>query len=288
MEQNRQNYEIVDLDSDIPVFMRLHPRGRTNNPRLVNNHWHRSIELVVTWEDFWLYYINGREFSLTKNTVCLVNSMDIHRVEPQSEVADSRIVAFTLIISYDFVKTLVPDIDEIFFRLEQPEEIAKVQSLLYRTAEIYYKKESIYWKAGVMEQVCSLICYLCSSCRYDRSILPVHWQKNTEQIRELIEYIQEHYAEDLPQQGLAERFYFSREYLSRLFKKYTNYTIKEYLIRYRLMQAELLLTGSSQSVLEIALAVGFNGSKQFIQAFKKYYNTTPLQFRKSCAALAQQ
>lgn len=246
-----------------------------------NNHWHRSIELVVTWEDFWLYYINGREYGLDKNTVCLVNSMDIHRLEPQSVVTDSKIVAFTLIISYDFLRTLVPDIDSIFFRLEHAEEIAAVQAILYRMAEIYYKKESVYWKAMVMEQVCRLICYLCEHCRYSRNSLPHPVAKNTEQIRRIIEYIQEHYTENITQQEVAAKFYFSREHFARLFKKYTNYTFKEYLTRYRLMQAEELLSGSCQSVLEIAMTVGFNDVKQFIQAFRKYYNVTPLQFRKS-------
>lgn len=278
--QSRSNYEMVDLDSDIPVFMRLHTRGKTSNPRVIHDHWHRSIELNIIWEEFLLYYVNGEAFRLDKESVCLINSMDIHRLEPQSDNTDSSIVGFTLIIGFDFLKSLVADIEEIFFHLETKENVTRVQSFLYTIAEIYYKKATPYWKAAVMEQVCGLVRYLCEECRYSRDILPFQYQKNTEKVREMIEFVQKHYTENLTQQEVAAKFYFSREYFSRLFRKYVNCTFKEYLTRYRLAQAEKLLCNSSQSVLEIAGDVGFGNVKQFIQAFKKYYGITPLQYRK--------
>lgn len=284
MIQSRQNYETVNLDSEIPVFMRLNTRGRTSDPRVVNDHWHRSIELNLIWEGFLLYYINGREFRLDKKSVCLINSMDIHRIEPQTEITDARIDGFTLIIGYDFLKNLVTDIDDIFFRLECEREIRAVQTLLYGIAEIYYRKDTSHWKAAVMEKVCALICYLCEYCSVKRNSLHLQYQKNTEKVREIIEYIQEHYTENLTQREMAAKFYFSREHFSRLFKKYTNCTLKEYLTRYRLIQSEEMLRRGGQSVLEIAGAAGFHDVKQFILAFKKYYGVTPLQFRKACLA----
>ena len=280
MIQEVQKYELVNLDLDIPVFMRLHTRGKTINPKVINHHWHRSLEFNVIWDDYLLYYINGRELRLDENSVCLINSMDIHRFEPQSENTNADIIGFTLIIGYDFLKSLVADIEDSFFILDVAEKVEAVRVKILEIANIYYEQSSSYWKVQIMEKVCGLIYYLCLHCKYNRNIMPHEFQENVDKIRAIIEYIQKNYVQNLTLQEIAKEFYFSREHLSRLFKRYTSCTLKEYLTQYRLIQSEKLLINTNKSILDIAMAVGFNDVKRFIHAFKQYYRVTPLQFRK--------
>lgn len=279
--KQEEKYELVRLDPDIPVFMWLHTRGKTRNPRVVDYHWHRSLEFNIIWKDDLMYYRNGMEYRLAPGGVCLINSMDVHRMEFRSEVVSREVTAFTLIIGYEFLRRLVPDFEECFFELEGVEQTKAVYALLREIAGIYGRQESTYWKAAVMEKVCGLIFYMCSNCRKNRNMIPLHAQTGVREVRAMIEYIQEHYTQEIRQKELSETFFYSREYMSKLFRRYTKCTVKEYLTQYRLLQSEKLLLHTDKSVTEIAMTAGFGDAKQMIRAFHRYYGITPLQFRKT-------
>jgi AraC-like DNA-binding protein len=58
-------------------------------------------------------------------------------------------------------------------------------------------------------------------------------------------------------------------------------TFKEYLSDYRVNAARYDLVYTEKSILEIAIKHGFSDARGYIKAFKKMYNFTPLQYRKS-------
>jgi AraC-like DNA-binding protein len=60
-------------------------------------------------------------------------------------------------------------------------------------------------------------------------------------------------------------------------------TFKEYLSDFRVNMAREDLQNSVKSILEIALAHGFTDARGYINAFKRIYGTTPLQYRKDIA-----
>jgi AraC-like DNA-binding protein len=86
----------------------------------------------------------------------------------------------------------------------------------------------------------------------------------------------------------ARHFQKSPRQLIRLLKETTGAGFAEHLTLHRLTLARALLMRNGHSVMEVALASGFNSREQFIRAFSKAFGWTPLQFRKawSEAALA--
>jgi AraC-like DNA-binding protein len=58
-------------------------------------------------------------------------------------------------------------------------------------------------------------------------------------------------------------------------------TYREYLSRYRVEQARVELLATEKSVTEIALDNGFSDDRRFILNFKKYFDMTPLRYRKT-------
>lgn len=97
-------------------------------------------------------------------------------------------------------------------------------------------------------------------------------------------YINDHYKESLLQREVAERFYFSKEYFSRFFRKNTGMTFKEYLMRVRVKSAREAVVRTDDSMLEIALESGFTDSRALIIAFRAVYGETPYQYRKKYAS----
>ncbi len=99
-------------------------------------------------------------------------------------------------------------------------------------------------------------------------------------IQPALNYIAEHYYEEVSVEYLASLCSVSAVYLTRLFRQELHRAPHEYLQQVRLNNAARLLTDTRESVELIAEKCGFSGSTHFIRMFKKRYNTTPLQFRK--------
>ncbi|MED4014516.1 MULTISPECIES: response regulator transcription factor [Sutcliffiella] len=94
------------------------------------------------------------------------------------------------------------------------------------------------------------------------------------------DYIFENYQSDVTLQDIAEKFYLSREHISRKFKQEYNETITDYLMKIRIEKAKELLTKPQLKVYEIAYKVGYQNEKYFSKVFKKYTGLTPNEFRK--------
>ncbi len=65
----------------------------------------------------------------------------------------------------------------------------------------------------------------------------------------------------------------------RHFLEYTGFTPKQYIIRQRLALGQELLVTGNMPIGEIALRCGFSDPVNFTVAFKKFYGTTPSQYR---------
>ena len=91
-------------------------------------------------------------------------------------------------------------------------------------------------------------------------------------------YIQANYI-DITLDGLAEKFYLSKPYISKYIKEKSGLTFGELVKKIRMKKAKALLKSSNMTVENIALSVGYQNVEHFNRMFKKAYNTTPMQFR---------
>lgn len=95
-----------------------------------------------------------------------------------------------------------------------------------------------------------------------------------------LSYINMHYQENMTLDKLSREVGISKYYLAREIKRYTGYTVNEYLRSVRLSAAKQYLTSSDYSVQRISELVGFESQQHFISIFKRSEGITPLQFRK--------
>ncbi|GMK39194.1 hypothetical protein PCCS19_22480 [Paenibacillus sp. CCS19] len=100
-----------------------------------------------------------------------------------------------------------------------------------------------------------------------------------ERISEIAQYINRHYMEDLSLQIVADKFYVSPYYLSRIFKEATGFTFVEYLSSVRIKEAKKLLEGSAMKVSQIAKKVGYGSVTHFNRVFKSVTGRAPLFYR---------
>jgi AraC family transcriptional regulator len=109
-----------------------------------------------------------------------------------------------------------------------------------------------------------------------RSPTPQSPQKLTQQqVREAIDYLHAHLAEDISLDQLAQSVNLSPSHLRRLFKQATGLAPHQYLLQLRVNRAkELLLTGSF-SVGQVATEVGFADQSHLHRHFKRVFGVTP-------------
>jgi transcriptional regulator GlxA family with amidase domain len=96
----------------------------------------------------------------------------------------------------------------------------------------------------------------------------------------IIEYVSEHYDEDLYLEGLADRFGVSYRYLSRTLRVKLGMPFHRYLSLLRIRRATELLTTTSVRVKDVASCVGFQSDKTFFRTFKSIQGVTPSEMRR--------
>ena len=104
--------------------------------------------------------------------------------------------------------------------------------------------------------------------------------KNGQQklIISVLSYIETHYRDGELSQ-LAEQLHYDIYWLSKEIKKRTGKTYTELVQAKRLNQAAYLLTTTTQSVMEIALAVGYDNISYFHRIFQNRFCMTPRKYR---------
>lgn len=101
-------------------------------------------------------------------------------------------------------------------------------------------------------------------------------------VLEAMDYISKHYNEpDISVGNVAQSLNISEGYLSHTFKKETDYTLLNYLTRYRIHKAMELLKDCRVKVYEVAEQVGYRDIAYFSATFKKYAGISPSEYQLS-------
>ncbi|WP_018752025.1 AraC family transcriptional regulator [Paenibacillus sanguinis] len=96
----------------------------------------------------------------------------------------------------------------------------------------------------------------------------------------VMNWIEEHYAEEAIMERLAKETHLTPNYLSRVFRQETGNSITSYLIARRIGQACRLLETTDLAVEQIGQKVGYANSSYFIHLFKSETGLTPLKYRR--------
>ena len=100
-------------------------------------------------------------------------------------------------------------------------------------------------------------------------------------IREAIRYFETNYQKKALLSTFCEKNHYNAQYISRRFKQETGLTASEYLHKIRIKQSCNLLAGSSFTIKQIALQIGYEDVKFFSKIFKQTIGITPGEYRKT-------
>lgn len=108
-----------------------------------------------------------------------------------------------------------------------------------------------------------------------------------DRIDRVLSHIHEHYAEAVRLDDLAAIAALSVSGLHRLFRKHTQTTISDYLIRLRIGDACARLSGTSQPIQHVAADVGYGSLANFNRHFLRLRGMTPRAYRQAFTRTAR-
>ena len=93
-------------------------------------------------------------------------------------------------------------------------------------------------------------------------------------------FIAKNYTQNIRVEDITSYVGLERSYFSRLFKKHTGYSPKDYLIRYRMQQAINLLISTKLPIAIIGNSIGYDNPYHFSKIFKRHTGYSPSNYRK--------
>lgn len=114
----------------------------------------------------------------------------------------------------------------------------------------------------------------------DIKILTHNFSNQSNIIKPVIEYVNEHFAENITILTLANVIHFSPSHFMSVFRQISGVSAIEYLTQVRINHACKYLKQNSFSVSEIAEKCGFNNLSNFNRQFKKIVGCTPTEYKK--------
>lgn len=160
----------------------------------------------------------------------------------------------------------------------RPREITPYLDLLDQLYEIA-ASDAYTRDMRICEKLTSLLTLLMEES-WNPGVKP-HTAAKKQNLQNIKEYLDAHYAERITLDGLAERFYINKYYLARVFKEQFGTSVNSYLLQLRITHAKRLLRFTDWSVERIGQECGMNDANYFSRIFKKIEGVTPGEYRRS-------
>ena len=161
----------------------------------------------------------------------------------------------------------------------------KIMDILGQVSQKHEVGEKAFWLNEVfMEPEVSGEEYFYRLRQLCKKICNDNVEKKQEQrgllVEEIKKYIQEHYCDsDMGLSKVGGEFRMSESYLSTLFKEQSGGNFADYVEMLRIEKACELLQNSTNTVNDVAEAVGYNSVQSFRRAFKRVKGVSPKELR---------
>ena len=243
-------------------------------------HTHTHYETFVVVEGKIIHKINGKQYEMVAGDACFIRPSDKHSFHsPKS--APVKTINFTLKSEYaealmSLFKIDIADMDEnsdLSFRIDA----AKLRKIVNETILIQSLK-NVSLNDKIMR--CKI---LFNELFGEFTKQKFIGQENApEWVENLLVTLSDPLISDMSiKKQLATSLNYSYSSMIRLFKKYTGYTIIEYIHMKKIEYAADLLSHSDKKILEIASMLGYDSLSHFNHLFKRYTGIPPTQYRKA-------
>lgn len=248
-------------------------------------HWHESIEIIVPLENTYDVIIQEHIYHLNPGDILVIPPGYLHATS--APPTGSRFIfGFELdfishLQGYSYIATLLSQ--PILLNNDTCSPIyAESISSIMQLARHYWgdsisKELRIY--AVLLEFFSSYADYCTSQNALSVDSDCIAQTNLNTRLTVAFDYLENHFAENITLEDVANIANFSKFHFCRVFKDCTGKTFHEYLTLRRIKAAEQLLLKPGLSIMDIALQCGFSSHSTFNRTFRLCKQCTPSEFR---------
>ena len=285
-EQTQHGEKMFPLKRYLTMLSDLYPT--------VTAHWHEEAELTLITRGTCIYHIHLETYEAQEGDLLFIPPAELHSI---NAAPGTEMTSTTYVFHMDYLNADSADICTVKYlhpisrhTLVLPYIIKKDHPAHSKLLEIFCEMEQAYSdkRPGYEMMLKALLLYavaLLLPYRQTENIRPQLEDEHTAKLKMVLEYIGEHYAEELTIPQLARLCFFSEYHFMRFFKKYIGVSCLEYIKNLRLEKAASRLAQGGQSVLDVSMSCGFSNLSYFYREFKKKYGMTPKQFIRETPSL---
>ena len=277
----------LNAGSDFPYLVLdvINDQSYPRNPGFQVMHWHEDLQFIYVVDGEIEIKTLDTSARVNKGSGIFINKNVIHLVNKRSPSCHYNSFIFPdYFLKFYFGSPATAFVERITGKEELPiccfskemDWCKPILSALSRLAALENKKTEFY----VYEVLCLLSTLWLEVCRNIRlpgksadTVMGARMQK-------FLQYISEHYGEDISLDRLAESANVSKSECLRCFKTSMQTTPYKYLTEYRLSKAAELLKNSDEPIGMIAGSVGFRQISHFGKCFKEKTGFSPRDYRK--------
>lgn len=251
-------------------------------------HLHDCLEINYVCAGEGFYVIEEKKYEIRQGDIFIINNRERHMA-----VHDGSLRILVLVFATHFIwdKQQEDDYLKPFFqrnrnfsnRIRRGDRGYDCLEDNIRKIEEEHRKKLAGWQMFVRAEVMMFLAELYRYCHDRQEVCDgvENLQRLYGKIRPALDYIHEHYMEQIELEVLARHAMMNKNYLCTCFKEIMNMRIFEYIDQLRINQACILLKTSDHSITEISGLTGYNSISYFNRSFKKVRGVAPGVYRKS-------
>jgi len=259
------------------------------NVDVVPWHWHNELEAVVVAEGSCTFSVDSEKHTLQKGDGIFINADFLHAAAEEGSGC--------LLHSITFQPRLVGgSLDSIFWQkyLQPMLSDPSLRCIALSPREDWQREalEAIEsaWQADVLEtpgyefevrHFLSRLIWLILSRRPPLQTIPSEKAlRDGARIKSMLQYIHDHYAEEIDTAQIAGSAMISTSECLRCFRSTIGTTPIKYVQQYRIQQAARLLGSTSMKIIDVGTLCGFQEMSYFARTFKRQMGCLPSEYRK--------
>lgn len=262
----------------------IYPAKRKGYYTMPKYHYHDYYEVYYLLSGHRHYYIENKIYSIKKGSILFINKNEIHK-SVDTDIADHE--RLVLYFSSAFLGRYQDEQDQLILtpftdgnrkiQFDMRDQ-SYVERLLFQMHNEFNHPDAPGQAIFFQSLLLQLLLFAARKKQEDHP--DNREDPMNARMTEIVAYCNEQFREDLRLESLADHFHISPFYLSRLFKRTTGFTFKEYVNTLRIREAEKLLRETNDKIIDISEQVGFANVSHFNRKFKQVTRMSPNEFKK--------
>ena len=283
VEMKDDRSEIIHYDfEDYPIYIRKALLSSYSNFE-APAHWHDDIEFIAVQQGEMNYNVNGEIITVKENEGIFVNSRQLHcgfsRTKSECDFICILVHPMLLCVSRALEQNYVVPLLTAMPYIKLSADVPWQNALLGCITDMYRARDDA--AAPLTVSALFLKAWSIIFANSNASVPQRAPSSDFTTLKNMIGYIQKFYREKVSLADIALSGAVGQSKCCKLFDKYIGVTPNTYLTQYRLNQSMWYLKNTDMTITETAQAVGFSGSSYYAEAFRKWCNQRPSEYRKA-------